>query len=154
MSTDDHAEAFDEFDQWRRLTLMVGQLNQALEKTLAREYRVSLPETLVLAELRHSPEHAARLQELAARVGLDQSSMSRLVTRLEHKGLAARATCQHDRRGVYCMLTPEGAERGEQAEARCRAELSKLLRIASFDDRWAPLVASFRFGAAAESAAA
>jgi DNA-binding MarR family transcriptional regulator len=154
MPTDDHAGDFDEFDQWRRLTLMVGQLNQTLEKMLTREYRVSLPETLVLTELRHVPEHAARLQELAARVGLDQSSMSRLVTRLEHKGLAARATCEHDRRGVYCMLTPEGAARGEQAEARCRAELSKLLQVASFDDRWASLVASFRLGGAPKSAAA
>ncbi|MGV9987205.1 hypothetical protein [Streptomyces olivaceus] len=74
--------------------------------------------------------------------------MSRLVTRLENKGLTARVSCEHDRRGVYCMLTPAGAERGERAEARCREELTGLLDVASFDDRWAALVARFRHTAA------
>jgi DNA-binding MarR family transcriptional regulator len=144
MSADGRAGRAGEFDQWRRLTLMVGQLNQSLERTLAGEYQISLPELAVLTELRHGHERGTRVQELSAAVGLDQSSMSRLVTRLENKGLTTRVSCEHDRRGVYCKVTPEGAERGERAEARCREELTGLLDVASFDDRWASLVARLR----------
>ncbi|GAA0900959.1 MarR family winged helix-turn-helix transcriptional regulator [Streptomyces thermoalcalitolerans] len=144
MSADDRAGRPGEFDLWRRLTLMVGQLNQSLERTLTSEYQISLPELMVLIELRRGHERGTRVQELAAAVGLDQSSMSRLVSRLEKKGLTARVSCEHDRRGVYCTLTPAGAERGERAEARCREELTGLLDVASFDDRWASLVARFR----------
>lgn len=144
MSADERAGRPDEFDLWRRLTLMVGQLNQSLERTLASEYQISLPELMVLNELRFGHVRGTRVQELSAAVGLDQSSMSRLVTRLENKGLTTRVSCEHDRRGVYCMLTPEGAERCEQAEARCRDELTGLLDVASFDDRWASLVARLR----------
>ncbi|MEW2549544.1 MarR family winged helix-turn-helix transcriptional regulator [Streptomyces sp. NPDC047002] len=144
MSADERAGRPDEFDLWRRLTLMVGQLNQSLERTLVSEYQISLPELMVLGELRFGHVRGTRVQELSAAVGLDQSSMSRLVTRLENKGLTTRVSCEHDRRGVYCMLTPEGAERGEQAEARCRDALTGLLDVASFDDRWASLVARLR----------
>ncbi|AOW89537.1 MarR family winged helix-turn-helix transcriptional regulator [Streptomyces olivaceus] len=148
MSADERAGRPGEFDLWRRLTLMVGQLNQSLERLLASEYQISLPELMVLVELRYGHERGTRVQELSAAVGLDQSSMSRLVTRLENKGLTARVSCEHDRRGVYCTLTPAGAERGERAEARCREELTGLLDVASFDDRWAALVARFRHTAA------
>ncbi|MBG0851945.1 winged helix-turn-helix transcriptional regulator [Streptomyces spinoverrucosus] len=148
MSADDHAGRSGEFDLWRRLTLMVGQLNQSLERMLASEYQISLPELMVLIELRHGHERGTRVQELSAAVGLDQSSMSRLVTRLDNKGLTTRVSCEHDRRGVYCMLTPAGAERGQRAEDRCREELTGLLDVASFDDRWASLVARLRHTAA------
>ncbi|MGW0846664.1 MarR family winged helix-turn-helix transcriptional regulator [Streptomyces sp. NPDC002787] len=148
MSADDRGGRPGEFDLWRRLTLMVGQLNQSLERMLASEHQISLPELMVLIELRHGHERGTRVQELSTAVGLDQSSMSRLVTRLEKKGLTTRVSCEHDRRGVYCMLTPEGAERGERAEARCREELTGLLDVASFDDRWASLVSRVRHTAA------
>lgn len=148
MSADDRAGHPGEFELWRRLTLMSGQLNQSLERMLSSEYQVSLPELMVLIELRRGHERGTRVQELSAAVGLDQSSMSRLVTRLEKKGLTTRVSCEHDRRGVYCKLTQAGAERGERAEARCRAELAGLLDAASFDDRWASLVARFRHAVA------
>lgn len=144
MSADDRAGRPDEFDQWRRLTLMVGQLNQNLDRMLAGEFQITLAELTVLIELRHGHLRGTRVQELSTAVGLDQSSMSRLVTRLEKKGLTARVTCEHDRRGVYCTLTPAGAERGERAEARCREELTGLLDTASFDDRSASIVARLR----------
>lgn len=151
MVAEDRTGRPEEFDLWRRLTLMVGQLNQSLERTLASEYQISLAELMVLIELRYGHERGTRVQELSAAVGLDQSSMSRLVTRLENKGLTARVSCEHDRRGVYCTLTPTGAERGERAESHCRAELAGLLDVASFDDRWASLVARFRRTAAGAS---
>jgi hypothetical protein len=49
---------------------------------------------------------------------------------------------------VYCTLTPEGLKRGQQGEARCREELSGLLNVAAFDDRWASMVARLRYTAA------
>lgn len=88
------------------------------------------------------------MQELSEAAGLDQSSTCCLVTRLDRKGLTARVSCEHDRRGVYCTLTPEGLKRGQQGEVRCREELSGLLNVAAFDDRWASMVARLRYTAA------
>ncbi|WKD32295.1 MarR family winged helix-turn-helix transcriptional regulator [Streptomyces xanthophaeus] len=145
MTADTQAGRPEGFDQWRRLTLLVGQVNQQLDRLLTGEFQVSLPELMVLIELRHGHERGTRVQELSEAVGLDQSSMSRLVTRLETKGLTTRVSCEHDRRGVYCNLTPLGARRGEEAEARCREELTRLIDVASFDDRTASLVARLRY---------
>ncbi|WP_299527694.1 MarR family winged helix-turn-helix transcriptional regulator [uncultured Streptomyces sp.] len=149
MTGDPQAGQPDEFDRWRRQTLLVGQVNQQLDRLLVSEFQVSLPELMVLIELRYGHERGTRVQELSAAVGLDQSSMSRLVTRLDNKGLTTRVSCEHDRRGVYCTLTPLGARRGEEAEARCRQELAGLLDLASLDDRAAALVARFRYTGAA-----
>src|SRR6476659_4199629 len=49
-----------------------------------------------------------RVQELADRVHLSQSALSRLVARLEKDGLVTRGMCQEDRRGVRVSLTPKG----------------------------------------------
>lgn len=108
---------------------------------------MSLPELMVLVDLRDGHPRGMRIQDLADAVGLDQSSMSRLVTRLEKKGLTARVSCDYDRRGVYCQLTELGRDRAAQAEASCRQGLTGILDAASFDERTAPLVARLRYDA-------
>jgi DNA-binding MarR family transcriptional regulator len=63
----------------------------------------------VLAALRDAPEGRLRQVELAERVLLSNSGLSRLVDRIESKGLVERVSCASDRRSFYVQLTDEGA---------------------------------------------
>ncbi|MGW7265229.1 MarR family winged helix-turn-helix transcriptional regulator [Streptomyces sp. NPDC054842] len=51
-----------------------------------------------------------RVQNIAGRIHLSQSALSRLIGRLEKEGLVERTVCQEDRRGVWVALTPKGRE--------------------------------------------
>ena len=48
------------------------------------------------------------MPELAEVVHATQSTVSRVVARLEDEGLAARAMCADDRRGIFASLTDAG----------------------------------------------
>lgn len=63
-----------------------------------------------------APQEGAqcRVQNLAGRVHLSQSALSRLIARLEKDGLVERSMCAEDRRGVRVALTARG--RGLHAE--------------------------------------
>ena len=50
------------------------------------------------------------MAELADRVLLRRSGMTRLVDRLERDGLLERDTCTDDGRGCFAVLTDEGEE--------------------------------------------
>jgi len=63
----------------------------------------------VLAALRDAPEQRLRQVELAERVLLSNSGLSRLVDRIEAKGLVERNACSSDRRSFHVRLTDEGA---------------------------------------------
>ena len=64
----------------------------------------------VLAALRDAPERSLKQVELAERVLLSNSGLSRLVDRIESKGLVERKNCPSDRRSFFVTLTDEGAE--------------------------------------------
>jgi DNA-binding MarR family transcriptional regulator len=76
----------------------------------AREYRVPLTPPQVLAlqilvdELRESGAGLS-LSELSRRMGLAHSTVSGIVTRLEHRGLLGRTTRPDDRRFISIELT-------------------------------------------------
>ena len=64
----------------------------------------------VLAALRDAEDRRLRQIELAERVLLSTSGLSRLVDRIERDGLVRRVSCPTDRRSFHVELTPEGAE--------------------------------------------
>ncbi|TQK43021.1 DNA-binding MarR family transcriptional regulator [Streptomyces sp. SLBN-118] len=68
-----------------------------------------------------------RVQELASRVHLSQSALSRLVARLEKDGLVTRGMCSEDRRGVRVALTGAGRARHAEVQPLQRAVLSRML---------------------------
>jgi DNA-binding MarR family transcriptional regulator len=96
----------------------------------------------VLFTLSRCPSGWLRLNELNDNVLLSQSSLSRLVERLEKRGLVERMPAPDDRRGVLIKLTDEGAELQKQigrehvrdiaalvAPALTAAEQRELLRL-------------------------
>ena len=62
----------------------------------------------VLAALRDAPERSLRQVELAERVLLSNSGLSRLLDRIEAKGLLERNSCPGDRRSFHVRLTDDG----------------------------------------------
>ncbi|MEV7340989.1 MarR family transcriptional regulator [Streptomyces sp. NPDC093544] len=68
-----------------------------------------------------------RVQEIAERVHLSQSALSRLIARLERDGLVARGMCAEDRRGVRVCLTPKGRDLHGDVLPVQRAVLTRML---------------------------
>jgi DNA-binding MarR family transcriptional regulator len=62
----------------------------------------------VLAALRDAPEGQLRQVEIAERVLLSHSGLSRLIDRIEKQGLVERRVCKTDRRAFFVALTDEG----------------------------------------------
>jgi len=62
----------------------------------------------VLFTLKEAPDHRLRLSEVADKLLLSRSNLTRLVDRLESAGLLRRERCPRDRRGAYAVLTESG----------------------------------------------
>jgi DNA-binding MarR family transcriptional regulator len=73
-----------------------------------------LPWYDVLAALNEAPENRLRQVELAERVLLSNSGMSRLLDRVEKDGLVERVTCAGDRRSFHVQITSKGEAMLEQ----------------------------------------
>src|SRR4051812_21343411 len=101
---------------WRRLAALHGLIETALEKELQAGHRLSVVEYTVLDALSRQDGWHMRMQQLARAAALSSSATTRLVTRLEQRGLLTRILCADDRRGIYTELTENG--RNLLAEAR------------------------------------
>jgi MarR family transcriptional regulator, 2-MHQ and catechol-resistance regulon repressor len=75
------------------------------------EHTLSLVEFEVLVRLARSPDYRLRMTELSGQVSLTTSGITRVVDRLEREGLVRRHACQHDRRGLWAVLTDAGRQR-------------------------------------------
>lgn len=64
-----------------------------------------------LIRLARSPGQQLRMTDLALQTSLSTSGITRVVDRLERKGLVRREACPHDRRSFMAVLTDEGSER-------------------------------------------
>ncbi|WP_418057410.1 MarR family winged helix-turn-helix transcriptional regulator [Pimelobacter simplex] len=93
---------------WRTLAAVHGLIEAALEKALQREHGLSVVEFTVLDALSRQDGWHMRMQQLARAAALSASATTRLVTRLENRGLLTRILCADDRRGIYTELTPAG----------------------------------------------
>jgi DNA-binding MarR family transcriptional regulator len=82
-----------------------------IEQVEARLARAGLPPLGwydVLWGLERAAGGRLRMHELAGKVVLSRSNLTRLVDRLEEAGLVARERSAEDRRGAFAVLTEEG----------------------------------------------
>ena len=63
----------------------------------------------VLIEISNAPGHAIRMNELADKVLLSRSWLTRRVAQLEREGLVERRAASGDGRGIIAAMTPKGA---------------------------------------------
>ncbi|WP_306364814.1 MarR family winged helix-turn-helix transcriptional regulator [Nocardia sp. CC227C] len=93
---------------WRTLAALHGLIEAALEKELVREHGLSVVEFTVLDALSRQDGWHMRISQLARATALSPSATTRLVNRLEDRGLLVRVLCADDRRGIYTELTDQG----------------------------------------------
>ena len=98
----------DELATWRAFIRAHATVTGRLERDLDDAGGLTLSELDVLLTLDRAPEGTLRLNELAARVLLTKSGITRLVDRLEGKEFVVRRVCPSDRRGFNAVLTPTG----------------------------------------------
>jgi len=96
-------------EKWLEFSKKQRMIENNLESGLSKN-DLSLNEFYVLYALNLKDDKKLRLQDLQKHVGLSQSAMSRLVTRLESKDFGAieRSICKNDKRGIYIHLTIKG----------------------------------------------
>ena len=100
---------------WRGFLRAHATVVRALEADLQAEHELPLASYDVLVQLSESPERRLRMTELADRVLLSRSGLTRLADRLEREGLLTREPCPSDARGTLAVLTDAGLDRLQQA---------------------------------------
>jgi DNA-binding MarR family transcriptional regulator len=93
---------------WRTLAALHARIEDRLERALQRAHQLSVSEYTVLDVLARQDEFHLRMSQVSQAVVLSQSATTRLVTRLEDRGLLSRYLCPTDRRGIYTELTEAG----------------------------------------------
>jgi DNA-binding MarR family transcriptional regulator len=92
-------------DVWRSLIQVYVSVSDQLAAALLERHQLSLSEFDALVNM---PSESVRINELKERMILSQSAVSRLVDRLEKRGLLEKVPCEDDLRGVEVALTAAG----------------------------------------------
>ena len=100
---------------WRTFLRAHSTVVRALEAELLAEHDLPLASYDVLVQLSESPDQRLRMTELADRVLLSRSGLTRLADRLEREGLITRQPCPSDARGTLAVLTDAGLTRLREA---------------------------------------
>jgi DNA-binding MarR family transcriptional regulator len=96
---------------WVAFLQAYAVITRRLEAELQAERGLSLADYDALVQLAVADDRRLRMSELAERVVLSRSGVSRLVDRLEAGGLVARRACPTDARGSWAELTAAGLDR-------------------------------------------
>jgi DNA-binding MarR family transcriptional regulator len=139
VSLDDDAVAA-RAQSWRTLATLHATIVDALERALRRDHELSVSEYGVLDVLGRQDGWHMRMTQLSNAVVLSQSATTRLVTRLEDRGLLQRHLCPTDRRGIYTEVTAAGHELLTAARPTHDSAVSAALDAAAQVPELAPLV--------------
>jgi DNA-binding MarR family transcriptional regulator len=93
---------------WARFLHAQATIIRRLEGELQDAHALGLGEFEALLQLSLADMDRLRMSELADRLVLSRSGVTRLVDRLEAAGYVARVTCASDARGAFAELTDAG----------------------------------------------
>jgi DNA-binding MarR family transcriptional regulator len=102
-------------EPWRSFLSAHARVTRRLDEELRAEHDLSLAEYDALLTIADSPERRVRMRQLADRVILSKSGVTRLIDRLVMDGLVERKACANDARGAEAVLTADGLDRLRQA---------------------------------------
>jgi len=111
---------------WAVLLAAHATLVEKIEAALAQAKLPPLAWYDVLWELEKAEGGKLRMHELARRVVLSRSNLTRLADRLEDARLVAREDTPHDRRGYHCVITPAGLAMRKKMWPVYKAEIERL----------------------------
>jgi len=95
---------------WRNFITAHANLIDLIDRELATADHLPLHWYDVLIELVEAPENRLRMSELAQKVVLSRSGLTRLVDKLETAGFLRRQAAPNDRRGAFAVLTDQGKD--------------------------------------------
>jgi DNA-binding MarR family transcriptional regulator len=104
-----------EMQAWRSLLSAHSRLMGRLDTELQASQGMSVSDYGVLVQLSEAEGGHMRMSELADRLLLSPSGLTRRLDGLVRAGLVDRARCPTDRRGAFAVLTDAGRARLEQA---------------------------------------
>jgi len=130
---------------WCQFSQLHERIQSQVERALTADHGISMREFVLLTVL--SCQHSGsgghlHMKQVSDAVVLSQSATTRLVTRLEERGLLARFLCPTDRRGIYTNVTPEGIALLKAAQPTHDHALAQALTEARADQNLAPLFAT------------
>lgn len=100
---------------WSTFLRAHARVVRELERELQADQDLALTDYDVLVQLAAAPDRRLRMSELADRLLLSRSGVTRLVDRLVANGLVERVSCEDDRRGQWAALTDAGRGRLRRA---------------------------------------
>ena len=127
MSTD-AGRPFDDLElwAWHGMLRTHAEVIRRLDEQMARRHDLAVTEFDVLITLDNAPDRELRMSELAGRVMLSASGLTRLVGRLERAGLVGRRQALDDGRSFLAGLTEAGAQRLAEARPTHNAVIREL----------------------------
>lgn len=115
---------------------LLGRVRDALTSSLDKRFaadpelapwELSWPQLKIIASLTDGGE-AKSASDLCKSISYDAGAMTRMIDRLESKGLIQRERCTNDRRLVYLELTEAGRAIWPRMKEVARANVNALLR--------------------------
>ena len=119
------AERID-LEAWTRFLRAHAAVTRQLNAELLAEHGLTINDYEVLLFLARAPERKLRRVDLAERVLLTASGITRLLEGLERDGYVRRAACDFDRRVTYAQLTDAGLAKLRAASQTHREGISRV----------------------------
>jgi DNA-binding MarR family transcriptional regulator len=118
-------------DSWVRLLRGHASVTRAISAQLVAEHGLTINDYEALLHLARAEEGRMRRVDLAERLILTASGVTRLLDGLEASGLVERASCASDRRVTYAVLSEPGRTKLREASKSHIADV-----CAFFEERY------------------
>lgn len=128
-------------DAWVAFLRSHAAITRELSAQLQRKHGLTISDYEVLLHLSRAAEGKLRRVDLAERVVLSASGITRLLEGLEGGGLVERASCASDARVSYAKLTDAGREKLREAAVTHLAGIDELFNGRYSDSELATLAA-------------
>ena len=115
-----------EVQAWVGLLRTHAAVTRQLDRELVHDHGLTINDYEVLLHLSRADDRMMRRVDLANRVLLTPSGITRLLDGLERGGLVEKASCSTDARVVYAKLTDDGLKRLEAASGSHLASIRGL----------------------------
>jgi DNA-binding MarR family transcriptional regulator len=110
-------------DSWVRLLRGHASVIRAISAQLVADHGLTINDYEALLHLARADEGRMRRVDLAERLILTASGVTRLLDGLEAAGWVERASCASDRRVAYAVLTPAGGTKLHEASQSHMADI-------------------------------
>lgn len=116
----------EEFDAWRGLIRLRESVMREIDRRLRADGAISLADYGVLITLVSAPGMRLRMSALGARRMLTPSGITRVIVKLESRGLVVREPDPADARAAFAVLTKPGLEALRRAQVVHHATVREL----------------------------